>query len=105
MESFPQPVDDYFVEPPQAEEEEEEEEERAPPPSSHTPVMVSRGEAGSSAPSSARVVCCPCSEGTWRTDLAHGLLELAHADYGEPHRTHLTFVLYSGKIVRRLSRE
>lgn len=56
MESFPQPVDDYFVEPPQAEEEEEEEEERAPPPSSHTPVMVSRGEAGSSAPSSARVV-------------------------------------------------
>nr|XP_034365245.1 amyloid-like protein 1 isoform X6 [Arvicanthis niloticus] len=43
VESFPQPVDDYFVEPPQAEEEEEEEEEeRAPPPSSHTPVMVSR---------------------------------------------------------------
>ncbi|XP_021496823.1 amyloid beta precursor like protein 1 isoform X1 [Meriones unguiculatus] len=42
-ESFPQPVDDYFVEPPQAEEEEEEEEqERAPPPSSHTPVMISR---------------------------------------------------------------
>lgn len=44
MESFPQPVDDYFVEPPQAEEEEEEEEKRVPPPSSHTPVMISKGE-------------------------------------------------------------
>lgn len=43
--SFPQPVDDYFVEPPQAEEEEEEEEKRVPPPSSHTPVMISKGEA------------------------------------------------------------
>lgn len=43
VESFPQPVDDYFVEPPQAEEEEEEK-ERVPPPSSHTPAMVSKGE-------------------------------------------------------------
>uniref|UniRef100_A0A8C8T7X2 Amyloid beta precursor like protein 1 n=1 Tax=Peromyscus maniculatus bairdii TaxID=230844 RepID=A0A8C8T7X2_PERMB len=44
VESFPQPVDDYFVEPPQAEEEEEEEKEkeRVPPPSSHTPAMVSK---------------------------------------------------------------
>lgn len=61
MESFPQPVDDYFVEPPQAEEEEEEEEERAPPPSSHTPVMVSRGEAASSAPSLFSI----CGLGIW----------------------------------------
>lgn len=42
VESFPQPVDDYFVEPPQAEEEEEEEEKRVPPPSSHTPVMINK---------------------------------------------------------------
>lgn len=49
VESFPQPVDDYFVEPPQAEEEEEEEKERVPPPSSHTPAMVSKGEAVSPA--------------------------------------------------------
>lgn len=44
MDPFPQPVDDYFVEPPQAEEEEEEEEKRVPPPSSHTPVMISKGD-------------------------------------------------------------
>ncbi|XP_051018750.1 amyloid beta precursor like protein 1 isoform X2 [Acomys russatus] len=48
VDPFPQPVDDYFVEPPQAEEEEEEEggeeeeEEKSPPPSSPTPVVISR---------------------------------------------------------------
>ncbi|XP_012932869.1 amyloid-like protein 1 isoform X3 [Heterocephalus glaber] len=38
-ESFLQPVDDYFVEPPQAEEEEE---ERVPLPSSHTSAVISK---------------------------------------------------------------
>lgn len=44
-ESFLQPVDDYFVEPPEAKDEEEEEDRVSPSTSSsHTPAGVSKGE-------------------------------------------------------------